>query len=185
MKLIQIILTLTLFSFICSCQKGEQGDIGPAGGKGNVGATGDKGEVGLSDSKGMLISEWVEVKAAEWEATSSTTFRKVFTLPSLTTNIADKGNVYYYMQPSGTNFVYPLPYSEAYGRKFVANLVRSASNQTQALSINYNIIPELGGIKLTTNYKFRVVIIPAAARMVNGIDWNNYESVKNYLDLND
>ena len=183
MKIIQILLILTLFSFFFACQKGEQGDIGPAGAKGIAGVTGDKGEVGINNSKGMLVSPWVEVKAAEWQAFGSNAFRVAFTLPALTTDIANKGNVYFYMQPAGASFVYPMPYSEGNGAKFFGNLVNV--NNTQGLYLYYGFIPALGSFKLTTDYKFRLVIIPAAARITTQIDWGNYESVKKYLDLKD
>lgn len=183
MKTIQILFILTLFSFVFACQKGEQGDVGPAGAKGTKGATGDKGEVGITNSKGMLISSWAEVKAADWQTINSTSFGVAFSLPSLTADVANKGNVYFYMQPSGASFVYPLPYSEANGAKFFGSLLNS--NNTQFVQFSYSIIPALGSAKLTTSYRFRVVIIPAAARMAAGVDLKNYESVKTYLNLND
>jgi hypothetical protein len=87
------------------------------------------------------------------------------------------------MQPSGANFVYPLPFSQTNGTKFFGSLFNT--NNTQYVQFSYGIIPALGGTKLTTSYKFRLVIVPAAARMAAGVDMSNYESVKNYLDLND
>lgn len=183
MKTIQILFILTVFSFVLACQKGEQGDIGPAGAKGTKGAAGDKGDVGITNSKGMLVSSWVEVKAADWQTLSATSFGAAFTLPSLTADIANKGNVYFYMQPLGASFVYPMPYSEANGAKFYGSLLNS--NNTQGFQLNYSIIPTLGSAKLTTSYRFRLVIIPAAARMAAGVDWKDYESVKTYFNLND
>ena len=185
MKNIQILLILTLFAFVFACQQGEQGDIGPAGANGAKGATGDKGEVGITDSKGMLYSNWIEVKAADWSARNgnNTLFAVAYTLTGLTADIANKGNVFFYMQPSGASFVYPMPYSEANETRFVAHLFNN--NNTQAFQISYRIFPSLGGTKLTTNYKFRLVIIPAGARMAASVDMSNYESVKKYLDLHD
>ncbi len=183
MKTIQILLILTLFSFVFACKKGEQGDVGPAGVKGTKGATGDKGEIGITNSKGMLISSWVEVKAADWQTLNSSNFRATYTLVPLTADVANKGNVYFYMQPLGASFVYPMPYSEANGGRFYGSL--SNTNNMQSVQYNYSIISALGSAKLTTDYRFRLVIIPAAARMATGVDMSNYESVKNYLNLND
>lgn len=183
MKNIQILFIFTLFSFVFACKKGEQGNIGPAGIAGTKGITGDKGDVGITNSKGMAVSSWIEVKAADWRVLSTTQYDAAFTFTSLTADIATKGNVYFYMQPSGANYVYPMPYSEGNGAKFYGSLLNSAN--TQGFVINYSFIPQLGSAKLTTNYKFRLVIVPASARIAAGIDWHNYDSVKNYLNLND
>jgi hypothetical protein len=131
----------------------------------------------------MLISSWVEVKAADWQTINEQSFRVTYTLASLTADVAKKGNVYFYMQPLGASFVYPLPYSEANGAKFYGGLLNT--NNTQGFYLNYNNNPALGSVKLTTSYRFRVVIIPAAARIAAGVDMANYESVKAFLSLND
>jgi hypothetical protein len=183
MKNIQILFIFTLLLLVFACKKGEQGNIGPAGIAGTKGTTGDKGDVGITNSKGMLVSSWVEVKPADWVVVNNTQVNAAFTLASLTADIANKGNVYFYMQPSGASYVYPMPYSESNGAKFYGSLLNSAN--TQGFILNYGFIPQLGSVKLTTNYKFRLVIIPAAARIAAGIDWENYDSVKNYLNLND
>jgi hypothetical protein len=186
MKTIQILFILTLFSCVFGCQKGEQGDVGPAGEKGAKGPMGDKGEVGITDSKGMMISSWVEVKASDWQTISATSFGIAFSLPSLTAEVASRGNVYFYMQPLGASFIYPLPYSEANGTKFFGSLFNT--NNRQLFQLNYAISPASGGTRLTTDYRFRVVLIPAAARTrmaAADVDWKDYESVKSYLSLND
>jgi hypothetical protein len=182
MKNIQILFIFTLLFFVFACKKGEQGDVGPVGISGTKGTTGDKGDVGITNSKGMLISSWVEVKPTDWSSLTATQYDVTYTLSPLSADIANKGNVYFYVQPSGASYVYPMPYSEGNGVKFYANLLNA---NTQFLQYNYSIIPSLGGAKLTTNYKFRLVIVPAGARMAAGVDWNNYDSVKNYLTLKD
>jgi hypothetical protein len=183
MKTIQSLFILTLFTFVLACQKGEQGDVGPSGAKGTTGSAGDKGEIGITNSKGMVVSSWAEIKAADWQTINATSFGAAFSLPSLTADVANKGNVYFYMQPSGANFVYPLPYSQTNGTKFYGSLLNT--NNGQRVQFNYSINPALGGTKLTTGYKFRLVIIPAGARMAADLDMSNYESVRNYLNLND
>jgi hypothetical protein len=183
MKTIQSLFILMLFSFVFACQKGEQGDVGPAGAKGAKGLTGDKGEIGITNSKGMIVTSWASVNATDWLALSTTSFGVLFGLPALTTDVANKGNVYLYMQPFGETFVYPLPYSQANGTKFFGNLLNT--NNGQRVQFNYSISPALGGTKLSTGYKFRLVIIPAGARMAASVDMSNYESVKKYLDLHD
>ena len=183
MKTIQSLFILTLFSFVFACQKGEQGDVGPVGAKGAKGPTGDKGEIGITNSKGMVVSSWAAITPDSWSTLSATSFGTILGISALTADVANKGNVYFYMQPFGESFVYPLPYSQTNGTKFFGNFLYT--NNTQLVQFNYSIIPALGGTKLTTGYKFRFVIIPAAARMAAGVDMSNYESVKNYLDLND
>jgi hypothetical protein len=87
------------------------------------------------------------------------------------------------MQPSGASFVYPMPYSETNETKFVAHLFNN--NNTQAFQISYRIFPSLGGTKLTTNYKFRLVLLPSGARLPANVEWDNYESVKKHLNIRD
>ncbi|MDP1814839.1 MAG: hypothetical protein Q8K92_10365 [Leadbetterella sp.] len=183
MKNIKFLFILAGITLVFACQKGETGDIGPVGEKGAKGAVGDKGEVGVSNSKGMIISAWIEVKAADWVERGTNAFSVQYTLPSLTSDIVNKGNVYFYMQPSGSNFVYPLPYSQANGSRFLGEFFNSSN--IQRFNLNYLFSPTLGSSKLTTDNKFRLVILPAGARITEKVDWQNYDSVKKYLNLND
>ncbi|MBK9508786.1 MAG: collagen-like protein [Cytophagaceae bacterium] len=183
MKTLRKILILTIVSLVFACQKGEQGEVGPVGAQGSKGATGDKGEVGITNSKGMLVTSWYAVNADAWGALSATSFGAILGLSALTADIANKGNVYFYMQPFGESFVYPLPYSQTNGTKFFGYFVNT--NNKQLVQFTYSINPALGGTKLTTGYKFRMVIIPAGARRATEVDMLNYESVKKYLDLTD
>ncbi|MBK6976436.1 MAG: collagen-like protein [Cytophagaceae bacterium] len=122
MKTLRKILILTIVSLVFACQKGEQGEVGPVGAQGSKGATGDKGEVGITNSKGMLVTSWYAVNADAWGALSATSFGAILGLSALTADIANKGNVYFYMQPFGESFVYPLPYSQTNGTKFLVTL---------------------------------------------------------------
>ncbi len=167
---------------IFACQKGETGDIGPAGDKGPKGETGSAGDVGLSNSSGMLVSSWVEIKPENWDTLNNFTLTKYFTLAGiLTREIADKGNVYIYMQ-AGSNSVNPLPFVFNNGNSL--NGVLHNNGTTQGLYIDYRFVRGVI-IKPTQNYKFRIVVLPAGARVASGIDWSDYESVKAHLNLKD
>lgn len=183
MKNILVVIIIAVSGWLFSCKQGEQGDIGPAGSTGLKGLVGDKGEIGLTDSKGMQYSTWTEIKATDWDLRQPNYYAKQFTIPPLTQNIANKGNVYFYIQPSGSSIVYPLPHTLNDGVKFFGELF-FASN-TQLFVINHVINPTLGISKITSDYKFRLVILPAGSRISADVDMQNYDSVKKYLNLND
>lgn len=182
MKNIRVLFALMLLSFLMACEKGETGDVGPVGVAGAKGSTGDKGDVGIANSKGMTFSTWIEVKSTDWGMRASNIYFVPYTLPGLTAQIANKGNVYFYMQPSGSNFVYPLPYLETNGVRFVAELNNTVN--TQNFIINY-VLTSASTPKVSSNYKFRVVITPAGARIPADVDMQNYDSVKKHLNLKD
>lgn len=182
-----LIFSFFLSLLILACSKGEQGDVGPVGATGAKGLTGDKGEIGISNSKGMLISSWFEAKPTDWLPTSNTASNNKYYLirniSALTKDVVSKGGAYMYVQLSNSTAVYPLPYSVFTPTAFHLSCVINNLGTTPGFQFNIDTV-RLNG-KVTDNYKFRVVIIPTAARMSADVDWSNYEEVKKYLNLND
>ncbi len=183
MKKIIFILPILIAILNFSCQKGEQGDVGPNGIAGTKGPTGDRGEIGLSDSKGMIISEWIDVKRASWNLYSGTTnlYGNLLTFNKLTTALATKGGFYVYMQIKGLSTTYQLPVVDDFPKhRIYASIWNPTTNPQVLLNIEYNQT-----FSVVYDYKFRVVFVPAGARVSAKVDWQNYESVKKYLNLND
>jgi hypothetical protein len=188
MKKIHILIVSVFVTvLILACSKGEQGDIGPVGNAGSKGLTGDKGEIGISNSKGMLVSSWFEAKPTDWLPLSNTAFNNKYYLirniSALTKDVVSRGGVYVYVQLSNSTAVYPLPYSVFTPTEIHLSCVINNLGTTPGFQFNIDTV-RLNG-KVTDNYKFRVVIIPTAARISGNVDWSNYESVKKYLNLND
>jgi hypothetical protein len=184
-----LIFSVFLSLLILACSKGEQGDIGPVGAAGAKGATGDKGEIGISNSKGMLVSSWFEAKPTDWLPTSNTApnnkYYLIRNISALTKDVVAKGGAYMYVQLSNSTAVYPLPYSHALFTATEVHLSCVINNLGTTPGFQFNIDTVRLNGKVTDNYKFRIVIIPTAARMSADIDWSNYEEVKKYLNLND
>lgn len=184
MKKIQILIySAFLTLMVLACSKGEQGDVGPAGVAGAKGAIGDKGDIGITNSKGMLYSSWFTAKTTDWDLFAGTTnaYNIILETATLTPTIASKGGLYAYMQPIGSTVVYPLPYRENNVLTMYC-LVNLANSQPGVL---FGLKFDAASAKVTSEYKLRFVFVPAAARMSADVDWNNYEDVKKYLNLND
>ena len=184
MKKLIFIFPILIATLHFSCQKGERGDIGPSGMAGTKGSTGDKGEIGLSDSNGMIVSEWINVKPANWNLYAGTTnlYGTFLTFNKLTTTLATKGGFYTYMQISGLPTTYQLPYvSNLPKHRIYASILNPTTNPQVLLNFEFN----QSNSSIGYDYKFRVVFVPGGARLAVGVDWSNYESVKKYLKLND
>ncbi len=183
MKKLIFIFPILIATLNFSCKKGEQGEIGPSGIAGTKGPTGDKGEIGVSDSKGMIASEWIDVKRASWNLYAGTTnlYGTLLTINKLTTTLATKGGFYVYMQINGLPTTYQLPIVDNFPKhRIYASIWNPTTNPQLLLNIEYNQT-----FSVVYDYKFRVVFVPAGARLAAGLDMSNYESVKKYLDLND
>lgn len=181
-----LIFSVFLSLLILACSKGEQGDIGPVGATGAKGATGDKGEIGISNSKGMLVSSWFEAKPTDWLPLNTDFNNKYYLIRNingLTKEVVSKGGAYIYVQLSNSTAVYPLPYSVFSPKDLHLSCVLNNLGATPGFQFNIDTVILNG--KVTDSYKFRVVIIPTAARISADVDWQNYESVKKHLNLND
>jgi hypothetical protein len=184
-----LLLPVFLSLLILACSKGEQGDIGPVGATGAKGLTGEKGEIGISNSKGMLVSSWFEAKPTDWLPLTNTSFNNKYYLirniSALTKDVVARGGVYVYVQLSNSTAVYPLPYSHSIFTATEIHLSCVINNLGTTPGFQFNIDTVRLNGKVTDNYKFRVVIIPTAARISADVDLQNYDSVKKYLNLND
>ena len=135
----------------------------------------------------MLISSWFEAKPTDWLPTSNTApnnkYYLIRNISGLTKEVVSKGGAYIYVQLSNSTAVYPLPYSVFSPNDLHLSCVINNLNATPGFQFNINTVILNG--KVTDSYKFRVVIIPTSARISADVDWNNYETVKKYLNLND
>lgn len=188
LKLFTALLSITLI--FAYCQKGDAGPAGPKGDTGATGAAGAQGPKGDTGVANVIYSAWLDVVYAP------DTFRNAgvldtagfftnITAPKLTAAILNGGEVkvYWNFGTSTTPAVSPLPYFD----------------------VIYDVIsiqPEfyVGRIYLysTGNYgtftqnnlkrnQYRYILIPGGvnARVIQPVDWNDYNQVKKYLGLKD
>lgn len=170
---------------LASCSK--EGPAGPAGAQGAAGPTGAQGPAGAKGDPGtanVIYSQWLDVTFTEGLATIAA--------PQLTTDILNSGEIkiYWNLSTADDPFVVQVP--------CVTPLVVLTGNEDDAGEPDIYIDPyfETEAIHLLSNYnlsssngasQFRYILIPGgvAARKASGIDWNDYNQVKKYLNLKD
>ncbi|GAA0553452.1 hypothetical protein GCM10009415_39270 [Chitinophaga japonensis] len=175
-----------LFSIVfamASCSKdgdtGPEGPAGPAGPEGPAGEQGPKGDTGTAN---VIYSGWLDVTFGL--NSDSTAFIAEIDAPKIDQEVLATGEVKVYMNLSNASdpFIVPLPYFDG---TFLIN-VRMYEQTINLLSFNNlsTFTDENDGMKYQ---QARYVIIPGgtAARQAAGIDWNDYQQVKNYLGLKD
>jgi Collagen triple helix repeat (20 copies) len=155
---------------------GATGLQGPQGATGAAGAKGDKGDTGAVN---IIFSDWF---SKEWTSVSNsqTQYRFVVNEAKITADILNKGVVLVYMRTqSSSPTVYQLPLTLA-----TETGIQVYSVTTEVGKIILNLI-ELLDIRTTpANYQFRYVVIPAGATSGRvGIDYSNYEAVKQAFNL--
>jgi hypothetical protein len=176
MQSLATILVAVLISFSSCSKEGPAGATGATGANGATGATGPQGPAGVSN---IIYSAWTDTISA-WYYTSPTTTDTVWTpweVPALTADILNKGDVRVYVNfnTAADPVIKPLPFYDGNGG-YIDYLAGTGVIQ---LETNYPGIPG--------NFSFRYVLIPGgtAARKASGIDWNDYNAVKKYLNLKD
>jgi hypothetical protein len=170
---------------LASCSKeGPAGPAGPAGAAGPTGAQGPAGVKGDDGTANVIYSEWLDVTFDAGYGTIAA--------PQLTTDILNSGEikVYWNLNTAEDPFIVQVP--------CVVPLALLTGNEDDADEPDIYIDPyfETEAIHLLSNYnptssegvsQFRYILIPGgvSARKAAGIDWNDYNQVKKYLNLKD
>ncbi|HRO46800.1 hypothetical protein [Agriterribacter sp.] len=168
-----------------SCSKeGPEGPAGPAGAAGPSGAQGPAGAKGDPGTANVIYSQWLDVSFDENGIA-------IISAPGLSKEILNSGSVkvYWNLNTEDDPFVVSLPCSVIASILF--DVEETAPNifidpyfseDEIILTSNYNVSSEQG------ISQFRYILIPGgtpAARKASGIDWNDYNAVKKYLNLKD
>lgn len=175
---------------LASCSKegpagpaGAQGPAGPAGAQGPAGAKGDDG------TANVIYSEWLDI-AYEADtlhdgATIDTIgFIATINVPKLDNAILTSGEIKAYVNLNSADepVIAPIPYFSIFDGVsiepvYYLNSIELYSN-LDASTITFE------GVKFR---QYRYILIPGgvAARKASGIDWNDYNQVKKYLNLKD
>lgn len=163
---------------------GAKGDPGTAGGKGDKGDTGATGAKGDTGTANVIFSNWLPIPEKPFDRGG---YYKEYSIsaPRITQEIFNSGTVIVYARSGGSASTFQLPYSFYntyscrtriaqgwifYEEEWVSGTVNSAwANREKTdyfTHIRYVIIP--GGVNASANL---------------GVDFNNYESVKAYYNL--
>lgn len=174
-------LIAVLISFSSCSKEGPEGPQGPAGPAGPTGATGPAGAPGPAGTANVIYSPWIDVTFEEGGAEINA--------PQLTADILNNGDIktYWNLGTPDEPFIVPIPTVVP-----ISFLVETpAPNQPDIYIDPYYTV---GSILLSCNYEFegqiRYILIPggtqASGRKTDGgVDWNDYNSVKKYLNLKD
>lgn len=186
----KITFLFSAFAFILaiaftSCSK--EGPAGPQGDQGIQGPKGDPGPKGETGSANVIYSAWLNVTYNDGVA--------VVNAPKLTKEILNSGEIKVYWNAGDSNdpFVVPIPCVVP----ITLLMDDPDADQPDVFIDNYF---EVNNIYLVSNYdltsrsdgsfKVRYILIPGSvnARKIGGeesVNWNDYNAVKAYLNLQD
>ncbi len=184
-------LTFTLMATVMSsimlfsaCSK--EGPAGPAGATGAQGPAGATGTAGPAGTANVIYSAWTDVTYIpidEDEDGTTDFFYSEIEAPKLDLSILGTGEVkvYFNLGTQGDPYIVPLPYSDLILTAFFLNTIELNAGA------NFSTTTNDAGEKVR---QYRYVLIPGgtAARQKAGtvaVDWNNYQVVKDYLQLAD
>ena len=182
------LLVITLI--FTQCKKGDVGPAGAAGAagpQGPVGPTGPKGDTGTAN---VIYSAWLDVAYTADTVHNGAIIDTIgffanITASKLTNAILTSGEMKVYLNigNSANPDVVPLPYFDVYTGisvtvDFLPQRIFLYSN------LNAGTITQ-GGQKFL---QYRYILIPGSVpggRLLQPVDWNNYNEVKAYLGLKD
>lgn len=175
---------------LASCSK--EGPAGPAGAQGPAGPTGAQGPAGAKGDDGtanVIYSEWLDVSyeadtVHDGSLIDTIGYFASIDIPKLDNEILTSGEIKLYVNLNAADepVIAPLPYFSIYDGVsiepvYYLNTVELYSN------IDAGTITFEG----TKYQQYRYILIPGgvAARKASGVDWNDYNQVKKYLNLKD
>lgn len=176
-------LVLSIVFAVVSCSKeGDAGPAGPAGPGGPAGPAGSQGPKGDTGTANVIYSSWLDV-TYETDADSATWVAGI-DVPKLDQEMLSTGEIKVYLNLGAANdpVIVPLPYFDG---GFIINV--RMFEQVIALMSNANLSTYTDEDTGDKAQQVRYVLIPGgtAARKAAGIDWNDYQQVKKYLNLKD
>ena len=170
-----------------SCSKeGPVGATGPAGTAGPAGSQGPKGDNGTAN---VIYSEWLDVAfdadtVLNGALIDTIGFITTIDVPKLDNTILTSGEIRAYVNLSSADepVIAPLPYFSIFDGVSVEPVYYLNSIELYS-NLDAGTIT-IQGVKLR---QYRYILIPGgvAARKASGIDWNDYNQVKKYLNLKD
>jgi hypothetical protein len=170
-----LVLVIALLAMSCS----KDGSDGAIGATGATGANGSNGTNGTNGNANVIGTNTVSVPPSSWTSSAgNTVWITTLSAVAITQTIVDRGTVSVFFQ-SGSGWI-ALPYSNPQNHYF--------TNFGFALGVVQLAISTESGYVLNspgTNV-FRVVVISPSNKMANpSTNWNDYQQVKQALNLVD
>lgn len=171
-------LFLSLLLIATGCKKGDTGPAGPQGDQGDPGPQGPQGPPG---SANVIYSDWLDVEFDAQTDNNGDTVILFATInaPKLTAEILDRGEMKTYVNLGtvGDPAVYPLP--------FIGNAFIDVEYVIGGINLFSNAVASTDGSGNNKTLQYRYVLIPGGQPARSAINWNDYNSVKKYLNLKD
>lgn len=178
--LLLALFILSALTFTSCSKEGPQGEPGPQGAQGPQGPKGDPGTQG-----DVIYSEWLDVTYDEHGVAE-------ISAPKLTKDILNSGmiKVYVNLDKADDPYIVSVPCTVAIG-------VLAPDPDEDMPDVYIDAYFSTGLIQLVSNYDLssfngtlqaRYVLIPGSAnarKITPEVDWNDYNSVKKYLNLTD
>lgn len=175
------LLLAVLISFSSCSKEGPEGPAGAQGQQGAQGPQGPEGDQGEPGTANVIYSEWTTQDFLpdtihNGNVVDTVSYTALIEAERLDATMISTGEMKVYVNANTENdpTVFPLPYNDGL--------------------IYIDVVFRIGEIYITSNVNlsdapFRYVLIPGgtAARKAGPelVDWNNYNSVKKYLNLKD
>lgn len=181
-------LFLSLLLIATGCKKGDTGPAGPQGDQGDPGPQGPQGPQGPPGSANVVYSDWIDVEYdPATNQNTGDTVAWVAEIPAnaITQDILTTGVVKVYLNAGTADdpVVFALPITDYYALTgvdninlyFTTGLINLYATQDASTFTDQ-------GDKV---WQYRYVVIPGGQEARSAIDWNDYNSVKKYLNLKD
>ncbi len=173
------ILGAFLISLSTSCEK--EGPEGPKGLDGKDGVPGLNGKDGTNgkdgkDGNANVKSVNFVVEIDEWIKDDESSYHYEKDIPAITEQIANTGDVRLYVKTKNYSFLQPLPYT------YLDWLVINYGYKTGKIRIDLTLNDPVMKLSDMDFEFFKVVIIEGSA-LAKSVNYNNYEEVKAYYNL--
>ncbi|WP_156027036.1 collagen-like triple helix repeat-containing protein [Sporocytophaga myxococcoides] len=172
------VLLLAMVFITSSCKK--EGPVGPTGATGSAGPSGPAGPKGEAGTANVIYSDWLDLPFS-FDNEGKSYFSEI-DVPKLTPEILSQGEIKMYVNLSTPDdpTVAPLPYV---GLDTV-KIQYVAFNGGLQLSSNYNVGTYENKDKKKV-LQYRYVIIPGGIAARQSINWDDYDEVKEILQIKD
>ncbi len=182
------IIIFIFISFLLACEA-PIGDVGLVGPSGAEGAKGDKGDIGGKGTFSAIVSDWKEIKPANWlKGGSDLSFIAAFDEPKLTADITNKGLVlgfYRTLPEDASSQIFPIPDETS---NYSLGIYASFTSSLKAIGyfLDFRNLAVKPATLVDWNIKVRYILVPpASAGRLKNIDWKNYNEVKKALNIKD
>jgi hypothetical protein len=182
------IIIFIFISFLLACEA-PIGDVGPTGPAGAGGPKGDKGDTGAKGTFSAIVSDWKEIKPANWlKGASDLSFIAAFDEPKLTADITNKGMVlgfYRYLSGESINEIFSVPDETS---NYSLGIYASFTSNVKSISyfLDFRNLAVKPATLANWNIKVRYILVPpASAGRLKNMDWKNYNEVKKALNITD